>query len=159
MVLVSLKPRDYLFVAGHMRRAQVMETEAKVRTAIGAGRNPETRTSIADIARKKDMKSPSVLSCRTRKRGMAHTNRKVTKVKILLMLLVMIVLMMLLSLLLDVLRPMINGYLILHVLFICAQIEIGLILWILLLLVVPFWVLIIHHARLKALVLFESRCL
>src|ERR1041384_2272279 len=150
MVLVPLKPRGYLFVAGRKRRAQIMGTKAKVRTAIGAGRNPEARTSIADIARKKDMKSLSVLSCRIRKRGMPHTNRKVTKVKFLLMLLMMKVLMMLLSLLLDVLRPMINGYLTPHVLFICAHIEIGLILWILLLLLVPSWVLIIHNARLKA---------
>src|ERR1043165_4574434 len=88
MVLVPLKPRDYLFMARQMRRAQIMETEAKVRTAIGTGRNPEARTSIADIARKKDMTSLSVLSCRIRKRGMPHPNRKVTKVKILLMLLV-----------------------------------------------------------------------
>ena len=91
---------------------------------------------------------------------MAHTNPKVTKkVKILLMLLVMIVPMMLLLLLLDVLREMMSGYLIVHVVFICAPIEIDLLLLILLLLLVPFWVLIIHHARLKALVPFESRCL
>src|SRR4051812_41117791 len=109
MVLVPLKPRGYLFVAGQMKRAQVMETEEKIRTAIGAGRNPEARPSIADITRKKDMTSLSVLSCRITKTGMPHTNRKVTKVKILLMLLVMEVLMMLLSLLLDVLRLMING--------------------------------------------------
>ena len=144
MVRVHPKPRDYLFVAGQRRRTPIMETEAKVRTATGAGRNPETR-SIADIARETGMTSQSVSSCRIKKRG------KVTnKVKILLTLLVMIVPMMLLSLLLDVLRPMMSGYLTLHALFICVHIEIGLILLIPLLLLVPFWVLIIHHARLKA---------
>src|SRR4051812_6476972 len=144
MVRVHPKPRDYLFVAGQRKRTPIMETEAKVRTATGAGRNPETR-SIAGIARETGMTSQSVSSCRIKKRG------KVTnKVKILLTLLVMIVPMMLLSLLLDVLRPMMSGYLILHVLFICVHIEIGLILLIPLLLLVPFWVWIIHHARLKA---------
>ena len=55
-----------------------METEAKVKTAIGVGRNPETR-SIAGIARETGMTSQSVSSCRIKKRG------KVTnKVKILL---------------------------------------------------------------------------
>ena len=57
---------------------------------------------------------------RIKKRG------KVTnQVKILLTLLVMIVPMMLLSLVLDVLRPMMSGYLTLHALFICVHIEIG----------------------------------
>ena len=116
----------------------------KSKNGYRGGRNPETRR-IAGIARETGMTSQSVSSCRIKKRG------KVTnKVKILLTLLVMIVSMMLLSLLLDVLRPMMSGYLILHVLFICAHIEIGLILLIPLLLLVPFWVLIIHHARLKA---------
>src|SRR5215216_3613928 len=134
MVRVHPKPRDYLFVAGQRRRTPIMETEAKVRTATGAGRNPETR-NIAGIAREMGMTSLSVSSCRTKKRG------KVTnKVTILLTLLVMIILMMLLSLLLDVLRLMMSGYLTLHAPFICARIEIGLILLIPLLLLVPFWV-------------------
>ena len=37
-----------------------------------------------------------------------------------------------------------------HALSICVHIEIGLMLLIPLLLLVPFWVLIIHHARLKS---------
>jgi hypothetical protein len=116
-----------------------METVAKVRTARGAGHNPETRSNLVDIARETGMTSQTVSSCRTRKKGMVHTNRKVTnKVKILLMLLVMIILMMLLLLLLDVLRPMMSGYLTMYVLFICARIEIGLLLLILLLLLVSF---------------------
>ena len=144
MVRVHPKPRDYLFVAGQRRRTPIMETEAKVKTATGAGRNPETR-SIANIARETGMTSQSVPSCRTRKRGNV-TN----KVKILLTLLVMIVPMMLLSLLLDVLRSMMSEYLTLHALFISVHIEICLILLTPLVLLVPFWVLIIHHARLKA---------
>ena len=94
MVQVHPKQRDYLFVAGQRRRTPIMETEAKVRTATGVGRNPETR-NIAGIARETGMTSQSVSSCRTRKR------EKVTnKVKILLTLLVMLVPMMLLPLLL-----------------------------------------------------------
>ena len=67
MVRVHPKPRDYLFVAGQRRRTLIVETEAKVRTAIGAGRSPETR-NITDIARETGMTSQSVLSCRTRKK-------------------------------------------------------------------------------------------
>lgn len=75
-------------------------------------------------------------------------------------LLVMIVLMLrYLLLLLDVLTPMMNGYLTLLVLFICAHIEIGLPHMIPLLLLVPFWVLIIHQSRLKGYIPFESICL
>src|SRR3990170_749257 len=135
MVRVHPKPRDYLFVAGQRRRTPIMEIEAKVKIATGAGRNPETRNMVRETG----MTSQSVSSCRIKKRG------KVTnKVTILLTLLVMIVPMMLLSLLLDVLRPMMSGYLTLHALFICAHIEIGLLLLIPLLLLVPFWVLTIH---------------
>ena len=44
-----------------------METEANVKTATGAGRNPETR-SIADIARETGMTSQSVSSCRIKEK-------------------------------------------------------------------------------------------
>ena len=133
----------FIYKAGR-KPFSVVEIVPRGRTTIGIDRNPETR-NIADTARERGTTSQDVSSYRTRKRG------KVTnKVKILLTLLVMIVPMMLLSLLLDVLRPMMSGYLTLHEIFICVHIEIGLILLIPLLMLVPFWVLIIHHARLKA---------
>ena len=65
----SSSQAERLSVRGRTKeRTPIMEAEAKVRTATGAGRNPETR-NITDIARETGMTSHCVSSCRTWKRG------------------------------------------------------------------------------------------